>query len=109
MTIVAPELVLARILRVSGLRLRLTCSEACSFSGTVRDTLLGRGTIGRVTGRIAAAGGRTTVRVKLNAAARRTLLRKRRGSFGRLSIAVTARDAAGNAGTDGDRTRVARG
>ncbi len=108
-TLVAPELVLARTLRASGLRLRLTCSEACSFSGTVRDTLLASGTIGRFTGRITSANGRTTVRVKLNAAARRTLLRKRRGSLGRLTIAVTARDGAGNTGKDSDRTRVARG
>ena len=108
-TLLAPDRIVARTLRVSGLRLRLACSEACTLSGTVRDSLLGRGTIGRFSGRITVAGGSATVRVRLNAAARRILLAKKRGSFGRLSIAVTARDAAGNTGTATDRTRVARG
>lgn len=108
-TLLAPDLILARSLRVSGLRLRLTCSEACTFSGTVRNGLLARGTIGRFSGRITVAGSRRTVRITLNAAARRVLLAKKRGTFGRLTIAVTARDAAGNVGRDTDRTRVARG
>jgi len=108
-TLLAPDLVLARTLRSSGLRLRLACSEACTFTGTVRNSVLGRATIGRFSGRITTAGGRRTVRVRLNAAARRTLLAKRRGSLGRLTITVSARDAAGNTGRDAARTRIARG
>ncbi len=108
-TLLAPDVILARTLRASGLRLRLVCSEACTLSGTVRNSVLGRGTIGRFSGRITVAGGSKTVRVKLNAAARRTLLTRRRGSLGRLTIAVSARDAAGNTGSDSERARIARG
>jgi Ca2+-binding RTX toxin-like protein len=88
---------LSRVRR-SGLRIRLSCSEPCTFAGrlevdgpTARRLALKRRLLGEVRGRI--VRGVKTIVLRLNGATRKALSR-RRSLHARLLI--TARDAAGN-------------
>jgi Thrombospondin type 3 repeat len=94
-----------RPVRAKALRFTASCSEACRLTAVAR---LGRTTLGRGS-RNLATGTPTGLRVRLSKkglSALRKALRRRRTA--RVSLALTLRDAAGNAASASRRITVRR-
>jgi hypothetical protein len=103
----APQSIRKRALLRSGIRLRLTPSEAASFRvallGSVRNVRIARNELTLASRSLGQAAGQRTVRLR----PARRLLRNTPRRF-RLQLVVQATDAAGNAQTVRRTIRVAR-
>ena len=85
----------------TGLAARVSCNEACTFTGRL---LLGSRAVGTATATTDVAGS-VPLRLRLSAAGAASV--RSRGTA-RLTVRVTATDAAGNAATAASRTITAR-